>query len=136
MVDSASITVYVRWIGMTELYWPVESVTAERTFSISAGLDASTVTPGITAPVVSLTRPAMLLPLCARPAAGTSRSVARTPTHNDKVLRTRTSSKVRLKADTTGTTPTGTTPGGTTPATAPRCSRVRPRRVPGRVRRP
>lgn len=31
----------------------------ERTFSVSAGLDASTVTPGNTAPDVSLTTPAM-----------------------------------------------------------------------------
>src|SRR6185436_8527319 len=38
-------------------YWPVPSVTAERTFSISAGLEASTVTPGSTAPDVSRTRP-------------------------------------------------------------------------------
>jgi hypothetical protein len=36
-----------------------------RTFSISAGLDASTVTPGRTAPVVSLTTPAMPALPCA-----------------------------------------------------------------------
>jgi hypothetical protein len=41
------------------LYWPVPSVTTDRTFSIKAGLAASTVTPGRTAPEVSLTRPAM-----------------------------------------------------------------------------
>ena len=41
------------------LYWPSESVTTERTRSMSAGLDASTVTPGITAPEVSFTTPAM-----------------------------------------------------------------------------
>ena len=35
------------------LNWPCPSVTAMRTFSISAGLAASTVTPGRTAPVVS-----------------------------------------------------------------------------------
>ena len=40
-------------------YWPDPSVTADRTFSISAGLDASTVTPGSTAPEVSLTTPAI-----------------------------------------------------------------------------
>ena len=39
----------------TILYCPVLSVTTERVFSISAGLDASTVTPGSTAPEVSLT---------------------------------------------------------------------------------
>ena len=39
--------------------WPALSVTTERVFSISAGLAASTVTPGNTAPDVSLTTPAM-----------------------------------------------------------------------------
>src|SRR6266446_1795255 len=40
-------------------YWPSASVTAVRTFSIRAGLAASTVTPGRTAPEASLTTPAM-----------------------------------------------------------------------------
>src|SRR5438876_4180097 len=40
-------------------YWPVLSVTALRLFSISAGLDASTVTPGSTAPEASFTTPVM-----------------------------------------------------------------------------
>src|SRR5262252_9187106 len=43
------------------LYCPSPSDTAVRTLSISAGLLASTVTPGNTAPVESLTDPAMLL---------------------------------------------------------------------------
>ena len=38
-------------------YWPVSSVTAVRTFSISAGLEASTVTPGSTPPDASRTVP-------------------------------------------------------------------------------
>src|SRR5688500_3228927 len=38
-------------------YCPVPSVTAVRTFSIRAGLDASTVTPGSTPPDWSLTVP-------------------------------------------------------------------------------
>src|SRR5687768_712283 len=42
------------------LYWPVPSVTTERTFSMSAGLDASTTTPGSTAPEASLTTPAIV----------------------------------------------------------------------------
>jgi hypothetical protein len=50
-------------------YWPVESVVAERAFSISAGLDASTVTPGSTAPDASLTVPARVT--CAHTALGT-----------------------------------------------------------------
>src|SRR5687768_10502259 len=38
-------------------YCPELSVTAERAFSINAGLDASTTTPGSTAPEVSRTAP-------------------------------------------------------------------------------
>src|SRR5204863_2392400 len=53
----------------TILYWPLSSVVALRTFSMSAGLDASTTTPGMIAPVVSLTMPAML-PVCANAVAG------------------------------------------------------------------
>src|SRR5436190_11965774 len=52
------------------LYCPCASVVTLRTFSIRAGLDASTVTPGSTAPDVSFTTPA--IPLCASEAAGTS----------------------------------------------------------------
>src|SRR4051794_21842123 len=47
------------------LYRPSEAVTTDRTFSISAGLDASTVTPGNTAPEESVTVPAMPLACCA-----------------------------------------------------------------------
>src|SRR5437868_10551833 len=53
-------------------YWPEPSVVAVLTFSISAGLDASTVTPGSTAPDASLTTPVM--DACAKAAAGTSTS--------------------------------------------------------------
>src|SRR6476620_1261161 len=49
-------------------YWPSPSVTAVRTFSISAGLAASTVTPGRTAPDESFTVPA--IDPCANTAAG------------------------------------------------------------------
>ena len=49
-------------------YCPVPSLTAARTFSIRAGLDASTVTPGSTAPDVSFTVPAMVA--CAHTTAG------------------------------------------------------------------
>ena len=38
-------------------YWPLPSVTTERVFSIRAGLDTSTLTPGSTAPDVSRTTP-------------------------------------------------------------------------------
>ena len=40
-------------------YWPPPSVTTVRTFSMSAGLAASTVTPGSTAPDASRTTPAI-----------------------------------------------------------------------------
>ena len=47
---------------------------AERVRSISAGLLASTVTPGSTAPVVSLTAPEMPAVPCARAIPGTDHS--------------------------------------------------------------
>src|SRR5262245_3177279 len=40
-------------------YWPDASVTTDRTFSISAGLAASTLAPGSTAPEASLMTPVM-----------------------------------------------------------------------------
>src|SRR6266508_720266 len=43
----------------TILYWPAPSVMTVRVFSINAGLDASTVTPGSTAPLPSFTTPAI-----------------------------------------------------------------------------
>ena len=46
-------------------YWPFSSVIADFTFSISTGLAASTVTPGITAPDVSFTVPVNTLCACA-----------------------------------------------------------------------
>src|SRR3954462_547511 len=53
------------------LYAPLASVVTDRTFSINAGLLASTVTPGSTAPVASLTTPANALCACA--VAGSAR---------------------------------------------------------------
>src|SRR5687767_13419142 len=52
-------------------YWPVPSLTALRTFSMRTGLDASTVTPGSSAPDVSLTVPVMVA--CAQTTAGANR---------------------------------------------------------------
>src|SRR5437867_7713783 len=57
-------------------YWPVPSLTAVRTFSIRTGLDASTVTPGSTAPELSLTRP--VIDACAYADAGIIASQTRT----------------------------------------------------------
>src|SRR6266480_2650934 len=57
-------------------YCPLPSVTAARTFSISTGLAASTVTPGRTAPELSLTTP--VIDDWAYAAAGTIASPATT----------------------------------------------------------
>ena len=59
-------------------YWPLPSVTTVRTFSIRAGLLASTVTPGRTAPEVSRTVPVMVA--CAYASVG-SRTKASTRTN-------------------------------------------------------
>ena len=53
-------------------YWPLPSVTTVRTFSLRFGLDASTVTPGNTAPDVSRTTP--VIDAWAYDATGTTRS--------------------------------------------------------------
>ena len=65
-------------------YWPVASLTTERTFSINAGLAASTVTPGSTAPEASLTTPAIPLAwACCADALSGTRNVDRiTPRAN------------------------------------------------------
>ena len=54
---SVNVTVYVPGSRLSMRYCPVASVVADRVFSISTGLDASTVTPGSTAPDASLTVP-------------------------------------------------------------------------------
>src|SRR5436305_502628 len=58
---SVNVTVYVPGRRSMILYCPSPLVTATRVFSMSAGLDASTVTPGITPPVLSRTPPALAL---------------------------------------------------------------------------
>ena len=73
---SVNVTAYTPARRSTMRYWPLPSVTAERVFSIRAGLDASTVTPGSTAPEASLTTPVM--EAWANAAAGTSTSNAKT----------------------------------------------------------
>ena len=84
------VTTYTPGLRSTMLYSPWPSVTTVRTFSISAGLEASTVTPGRTRPVASRTTPAMLLDCWAAAARATSSAQrtrhARLPT---KTLRTR-----------------------------------------------
>src|SRR3977135_3638559 len=69
---------------------PSLSVTTLRTFSMSAGLEASTVTPGRTAPELSLTTPAIPLAVacCADAARGSSSAhmIAVRPTPTTPVL--------------------------------------------------
>src|SRR5688572_32440149 len=57
-------------------YWPASLETAARVFSMSAGLVASTVTPGSTAPVVSRTM--LAIALWASAALGTTRHASTT----------------------------------------------------------
>ena len=66
---SENVTEYVPGSRSTILYCPCPSVVAVRTFSMSATLAASTVTPGSTAPDASLTTPAIPVPACCADAA-------------------------------------------------------------------
>ena len=54
---SVNVTEYAPGRRSTMRYWPVPSDTAERVFSVRAGLATSTVTPGRIAPDESLTTP-------------------------------------------------------------------------------
>src|SRR5689334_3666015 len=76
---SENVTEYVPGRRSTIRYWPVSSLTTERTFSISAGLAASTVTPGNTPPDASLTTPVMAA--CANAAAGNKTTADNARTH-------------------------------------------------------
>src|SRR5687768_13547689 len=55
-------------------HWPEPSLTADRVFSMSTSLDASTVTPGITLPDASRIVPVSVA--CANTDAGNSRTTA------------------------------------------------------------
>ena len=72
---SVKVSEYAPGRRSTIWYTPVLSVVTERTFSMSAGLEASTVTPGNTAPDVSLTTPP--IDACAWASVGT---ISRHPT--------------------------------------------------------
>src|SRR5262245_55905609 len=77
---SVNVIVYTPGTRLVILYSPEESVVAARTFSISAGLEASTVTPGNTAPLVSFTEPARPLPRWAQASVANVGSSRMTPT--------------------------------------------------------
>src|SRR5439155_26303004 len=66
-----NFSVYVPGFRSMMRYCPVPSVIADRVFSISAELAASTVTPGSTAPDASRTVP--VSDACANSGAGTNR---------------------------------------------------------------
>src|SRR5437773_2033382 len=68
---SVNVSAYVPARRSMMRYWPEPSVTAERVLSMSAGLDASTVTPGSTAPDASRTVP--VTAACANSGTGSSR---------------------------------------------------------------
>ena len=59
-VPQVNVTVYVPGLRSTIRYWPVAPATTDRMRSIKAGLDASTVTPGSTAPEESRTVPVIV----------------------------------------------------------------------------
>ena len=66
---SVKVTVYTPGRSCSTVYRPAPSLIAVRAFSISAGLAASTVTPGRTAPELSVATPA-IAPNCAKHSAG------------------------------------------------------------------
>src|SRR5687767_14458385 len=68
-------------------YWPVPSVTTTLIFSIRAGLLASTVTPGSTLPLASVTSPAMLPVCCAAASRGSHMDPARRQTARTSAAR-------------------------------------------------
>src|SRR4029079_8233742 len=81
-------------------YAPAPSVTTVRTFSIRAGLAASTVTPGKNAPDVSLTVPAMLpVAACAQRAAGTKRRPDSTNAIDRRRVMARSAKKLWTRLD-------------------------------------
>ena len=82
-----NVTVYSPARRSTMRYWPLPSVVADRTFSISAGLAASTVTPGSTAPDGSLTTP--VIDACAQAIDGRAKTTSNTTptTFSVRILR-------------------------------------------------
>src|SRR5688572_1992316 len=67
--SSEKVTEYVPTGRLVIRYCPAASVVAVRTFSMSAGLVASTITPGMTPPCPSRTTPA-IWPCCAKADSG------------------------------------------------------------------
>src|SRR5687768_1099010 len=64
-------------------YWPEPSVMAVRTFSMSTGLAASTVTPGRTAPDASATVPASVAWACAIAGSASTHAAESTNARHD-----------------------------------------------------
>ena len=78
------VTVYVPAVRPMMVYRPVPSVTATRLPSISNGLAASTVTPGSTPPVLSVTSPVICV--WAKAAAGTKTTASATRNNFDSFI--------------------------------------------------
>src|SRR5262245_49252246 len=76
--DNVNVTTYVPGRRFSIANWPAALVTMVRVFSMSAGLEASTDTPGSTAPDASLTTPTM--DAWANDVTGMPRSATRTTT--------------------------------------------------------
>src|SRR6266853_4241282 len=68
---SENVNAYVPGRRSVTRYWPVPSLTTVRVFSMSAGLEISTLTPGRTAAEASRTTPAIVA--CANTRLGSSR---------------------------------------------------------------
>src|SRR5712675_2941548 len=84
---SVNVTVYVPGGSSVIRYWPAPSVTPWRDFSVSATLDASTATPGSTAPEGSRTMPASAACACAAVGSNSVQPNARHPAIRYIVLR-------------------------------------------------
>src|SRR4051812_14433958 len=85
---SANVTVYDPGRRSTILYSPRSSVMTERTFSIRAGLEASTVTPGSTAPLVSFAEPAIAVSCAAAIPGNATETTSSTTLRNNLRIET------------------------------------------------
>src|SRR6185436_5857696 len=98
-----NVTLYTPGRRSMILYCPWPSVTADRERSISAGLDASTVTPGSTAPEESRTTPAIAVCPWAKRSREQRRTAAvRTRRTNTRVRSPMMPPEVKLQSEVAG----------------------------------
>jgi len=93
---SENVTEYKPGRRSTTRYCPVSSVTAVRTRSIKAGLAASTVTPGRTAPDVSLTTP--VIAACANATAGVNHAARKRIPATDRLATVHMTSLLEVRS--------------------------------------